>query len=416
MMKRTALWGWLLVLGAIVGCQGENATEEPADVEPPTVTVPDESADGAIEAADDADAATDDLSSLDAADAGLADASEEADAVNDEAGAAAAEETELTQMISELTAAMNAGDVGKAIDLLNAGIDKFPNREELKINRMLLQAQYADSLVEGDKAQAAEELVKSGEYAAAVQDAVEKLPEDQRTMFQQFLGNSMWQQARGYAYQGKADEATAALEQAAALGLTSFGDVEEDEMLAPLRDNEAFGGKLAELKEQAEEIELRMVAQEFAEQESFDFSFSLPNLDQETVSLSDFDGKLVIVDFWGTWCPPCRKEIPYFVKLQEKYADDLAIVGITYENGEGEEVVANVRSFAEEQGINYPLVMGDTETREQVPEFRGYPTTLFLDRAGKVRLMIVGLHPYEKLEMYLKHLMAEENADEGASS
>lgn len=425
-MKRMALSGWLLALGMIVGCQGEAATEPDAGaVEPPSVTIPDETGAGQIESAGDTEvdeAGGESGASLDAETSvpvavnepsGADEVADTEDAGDAEDPAEPSEEERMGQLIAAMSAAIQGGDIAKAIEMVNAAIEELPQRVELKINRMILQSQYAESLESGDKAKAAEELIKAGEYATAVEDAVQQLPEAQRGALQQFLANSLYQQTRGYAYQGKQEEALAALEKAGDAGLTSFGDLEDDELLAPLRDNEKFREKLAELKEKAEEVERRLVAQEFAEQESFEFGFSLPNLDQETVALADFAGKFVIVDFWGTWCPPCRREIPFFVKLQEKYADDLAVVGITYENDEDEELARKrVQEFAEEQGINYPLVMGDTETRAKVPNFRGFPTTLFLDRTGKVRLMIVGLHPYEKLEMYLKHLIAEGNASE----
>ena len=115
----------------------------------------------------------------------------------------------------------------------------------------------------------------------------------------------------------------------------------------------------------------------------------------------------MIVDIWGTWCPPCREEIPHFIKLKDAYADDLAIVGINYEDGEGDEVVERIRQFATERGMNYPCVIGDQATQDQVPNLQGFPTTLFLDREGKVRLKVVGYHPYEKLEAYINVLLSE---------
>jgi thiol-disulfide isomerase/thioredoxin len=202
------------------------------------------------------------------------------------------------------------------------------------------------------------------------------------------------------AHQGKQDEAMKTLDDAMQAGMTSFEQISEDEMFASVRDTEAF-------QQHVESLEKRALEHEFAETEPFEFDFALQNLANEEVKLSDFAGKFVIVDLWGTWCPPCRAEIPSFVKLQDAYPEDLAIVGITYEQAQGEEAVAQVRTFAEEQGINYSLVMGDEETSQKIPGFGSFPTTLFLDREGKVRLKIVGMHPYEKLESYLKYLMNE---------
>jgi thiol-disulfide isomerase/thioredoxin len=125
------------------------------------------------------------------------------------------------------------------------------------------------------------------------------------------------------------------------------------------------------------------------------------------VKLADYQGKLVIVDIWGTWCPPCRQEIPHFVQLKKDFPDDLDIVGVNYEHGDPEEAVPKIVDFVKETGINYTCVIGDDATREQIPEFRGFPTTLFVDRTGKVRLKVVGYHPYDKLRTYIDALLAE---------
>jgi thiol-disulfide isomerase/thioredoxin len=104
-------------------------------------------------------------------------------------------------------------------------------------------------------------------------------------------------------------------------------------------------------------------------------------------------------------------EIPHFVKLKEKYGDDLAIVGINYEDGDDEEKIkSTISQFAQDLNINYPCLLGDEATQAQVPDFGGFPTTLFIDRTGRVRLKALGLHPYEKLEAFVQELMAEKGA------
>jgi thiol-disulfide isomerase/thioredoxin len=186
-------------------------------------------------------------------------------------------------------------------------------------------------------------------------------------------------------------------------------DISQDDFFASIRDSEEFKAGFKELM-------MARAQKEIAEAESFAFDFTLPGLDGNPVKLADFKGKLVIADIWGTWCPPCRAEIPHFIKLQETYPNDLAIVGLNYEGEEGEEVVEKIRTFATEQGINYPLVIGDQATQDQVPEFGGFPTTLFIDREGKVRLKIVGLHPYDMLDAYVSVLLAEPGTSPGAGS
>ena len=145
-----------------------------------------------------------------------------------------------------------------------------------------------------------------------------------------------------------------------------------------------------------------------ADHQSFDFDFDLPGLDGKNVALADFRGKLLIVDIWGTWCPPCRMEIPHFVELRKNYADKMDIVGINYERGAADEAVTKIQQFIDDEGVTYTCVIGDAETKDQVPEFEGFPTTLFLDAEGVVRLKVVGYHPYEKLEAIVLELLAQQ--------
>src|SRR5262249_59973090 len=94
--------------------------------------------------------------------------------------------------------------------------------------------------------------------------------------------------------------------------------------------------------------------------QSFAFNFELPDLDGKKVSLADYKGKVVIVDLWGTWCPPCREEIPHFVDLYRKYhASGLEIVGINYEMVAGDEAREKVRKYVKENDIPYPCLIGD---------------------------------------------------------
>jgi thiol-disulfide isomerase/thioredoxin len=144
------------------------------------------------------------------------------------------------------------------------------------------------------------------------------------------------------------------------------------------------------------------------ESSSFDFSFSLPDLNGNTISLDDYKGKVVIVDFWGTWCPPCRNEIPHFISLHRKYHDTgLEIVGINYENGPREKWTETIKAFVETNGIPYSCVLGDKATQDMVPNLIGFPTTLFIDRTGRVRRKLEGEHSEAAMEVIVNTLLAE---------
>ena len=123
-------------------------------------------------------------------------------------------------------------------------------------------------------------------------------------------------------------------------------------------------------------------------------AWELKDLDGKQVKSSDFDGKVVILDFWATWCPPCKAEIPGFIELQKKYGEKgLVVVGVSLDEG-GPSVV---KQFMNQFGINYPVVMGNIQTME---DFGGkaIPTTFVIDRSGKIVAKHVGFASKETFE------------------
>jgi len=122
-------------------------------------------------------------------------------------------------------------------------------------------------------------------------------------------------------------------------------------------------------------------------------AWTLRDLDGREVKSADFKGKVVIVDFWATWCPPCRKEIPHYVEMQKKYADrGLVIVGFSVDDG-GPELV---KEFSVQMKMNYPILMADAETAGLFGGVQGFPTAFVIDREGNVRHVKLGLARNEK--------------------
>jgi thiol-disulfide isomerase/thioredoxin len=133
-------------------------------------------------------------------------------------------------------------------------------------------------------------------------------------------------------------------------------------------------------------------------------AWQLKDLDGKTVTSEQLKGKVVVVDFWATWCGPCRVEIPGYVDMQKKYGKDgFVIVGISLDQA-GPEVV---KAFAEKFQINYPIVMGDDAVAQAFGGVEAIPTTFLIDREGQIRDRKLGAEHSETYEQkvlaVLKH-------------
>jgi len=116
-------------------------------------------------------------------------------------------------------------------------------------------------------------------------------------------------------------------------------------------------------------------------------SFVSRDLQGREVSSSTWHGKVTIVNFWATWCPPCRAEIPDLIALQEKYRDSLQIVGVS----EDDDPPEKVQAFVAENKMNYPVVMTTPEIRRAFPGVSALPTSFIVDRKGRIVQRHVGM-------------------------
>ena len=113
--------------------------------------------------------------------------------------------------------------------------------------------------------------------------------------------------------------------------------------------------------------------------------WKLTDLNGKLVKLSDFRGKVLILDFWATWCAACRVEIPHFVELQKQYGNKgLTVIGVSLD----EQCPEVVKKFVKQFGVNYPIVTGNEKVAEAYGGIEGIPTTFVIDREGR----IVGSH------------------------
>jgi thiol-disulfide isomerase/thioredoxin len=124
-------------------------------------------------------------------------------------------------------------------------------------------------------------------------------------------------------------------------------------------------------------------------------AWKLKDLEGKEVSSAEFKGKVVVVDFWATWCPPCVAEIPGYIELQKKYGPQgFVIVGVSLDQ-KGPE---HVKKFAESKGMNYPLVMGDDEVAAAFGGIEAIPTTFLINRTGQIVHQKTGAMAHDEYE------------------
>lgn len=287
-------------------------------------------------------------------------------------------------------------DLPRAIALVEKALESAPD------DRDLIYLLGAMTFVRGDRSDDPSERIVLFRKSSAAFARLQRSFKDLTSYEKAFLARSRFAHACVLAAGGKTQEALGIIKQLLDAGfgdLDSFDDAPE---LAPVR--ELSGYRLA-----IEGALRPNVVEEMASFHSFPFDFELKDLDGKVVRLADYRGKVMIVDLWGTWCPPCRAEMPHFVELYNEYRrDGLEIVGINCnETGSPDQVKKTIEDFASALKVSYKCVVNDEKTEDRIPGFQGYPTTLFLDRSGQVRMLTFGYTPRAKLEVIVKILLAE---------
>ncbi len=130
--------------------------------------------------------------------------------------------------------------------------------------------------------------------------------------------------------------------------------------------------------------------------------FTLPSLDGKKVSLSSFKGKVVLLNFWATWCGPCKAEVPAFVELQSQYKDDLVVLGLSVDDS-----ADKAKAFAAQYKVNYPMVLGlgHDEIQDAYGPIYGIPASFLISRDGKVCKRHLGIAPKSQFEREIKALL-----------
>ncbi len=133
-------------------------------------------------------------------------------------------------------------------------------------------------------------------------------------------------------------------------------------------------------------------------------SFSLKTVDGRKVSLSDYKGKAVLINFWATWCAPCKLEMPWFVDLHKQYAPQgFEILGVSEDEPKDR---PQIGKFAEKIGVNYPILVGDDASSKAYGGVEFLPTSYYVGRNGKIVEETAGLASRDEIEANIKKALA----------
>ena len=277
------------------------------------------------------------------------------------------------------------GDPAIAADLLGKVLAVEP------INREALLGSAALALRQSGTAKSLDERAAAVDKAVGMIRALRRAYDSLKPHEQDLARRVLYAQLRVLVEQRRFDQALISLKEADELGFDAFGKVEADKAMDSLRASSQYQAalkadeelKLAQAREKTKG--LPVLTPEVR------FNFTLSDLEGKKVSLGDFKGKVVVLDFWGTWCGPCREAIPGLISLyKRRHSQGLEIIGLSYEKEAASESEARemVKKFMREMGVPYQCLLGDMDTLKQVPDFKGFPTTVIVDRAGKVRMVV----------------------------
>ena len=136
-------------------------------------------------------------------------------------------------------------------------------------------------------------------------------------------------------------------------------------------------------------------------------AFTLKTIDGKSVSLADYKGKAVLINFWATWCGPCKLEMPWLIDLQKKYAaKGFTVLGIS----EDDTSAAQVGAFAKQMGVNYPVLIGDDAVSKVYGGINYLPVSYYIGRSGKVIAEVGGVISQDAIDADIQKILATKGA------
>lgn len=294
-------------------------------------------------------------------------------------------------------------DRDKGVEMIGKIYEDFPEDERVGLTYVQATQQLASTLSRKSRPDGNEYYYKSAKVARKVMKDKD-LPDPARPL----IATALYNEACSWGVDGEKEKALQGLKDAFEFGFDKYDLAISDSDFGDLLETDEFKKIVADAQKSATTRSVESIQAAMAKFKSFDFDFEVDSLDNETITKESLRGKIVIVDFWGTWSPESREESKALVKLKTDFADKLEIIGLAYERGDDEEAYDAVVKFMKRNKVNYPCGLGDEELQDQLPDLESYPTKVFIDAEGNVRFMKTGPSTYQELEVIVNELMGEE--------
>lgn len=291
---------------------------------------------------------------------------------------------------------------------LLAKLKRHPNDAETLLKLASMKQQQAEMTDSGELDYG--KLKQSADYIRQALKADPALAEadDARS----FVAAVFFNEANALSREKQDAAALKALRLAVDYGWSNLAEMQNAVDLAHLRKNPKFDEIVKFARDKRKKEMQATVSALFIGKPDYEFTFTLDDTAGKPVAKQDFVGKLLVVNIWGTWCPPCRRELPDLIAAAKKYqSQGVEVLGINTEPEDGVTAVNSIKDSQKTFGINYRCALGNDKVFEQIPDFSAVPMTLFFNRAGELQAQWVGQLDEIVLEMILERLLEESPAE-----
>lgn len=281
--------------------------------------------------------------------------------------------------------AATKGDTARATAILDRILEVQPDHREAMLGRAAIAVGQAEK--SGSPEEKAAAARKAGELVRRLRATFERLNRQELELVARVLYDEIHRATK----EGRFDQAAAVIKEVNDVGFEPFDRIDHDDELVKLRDSQAYRAVMAKIDAERLAAARLRAKDRLAKSPAFAFDFHLKDLDGKPISLDQYRGKVVLVDIWGTWCKPCRDALPFLAQMYYKHRRlGFDIVGLAYEPSapDAQTALQTVKQFVQQSGIPYRCAMGDDETQKKIPDFKAFPTTLLIDRTGKVRVLV----------------------------